>query len=124
MYVEPDCNIPTAESLVRQCLYGQQTYKRMFGKTVNNAWLPDVFGNSWILPQILKKSGVDYFVSNKMSTWNDTNRFPHNNFIWKVLTARLFWLAFRLLTLSPGICRLKFKKIGRLISIRTAAVKL
>lgn len=83
MYVEPDCNVPSAESLIRQCLYGQQTYKRMFGKTVNNAWLPDVFGNSWIMPQILKKSGVDYFVSNKMSTWNDTNRFPHNNFIWK-----------------------------------------
>ncbi len=83
MYVEPDCNIPTAESLVRQCLYGQKTYERMFGKAVNNAWLPDVFGNSWILPQILKKSGVDYFVSNKMSTWNDTNRFPHNNFKWR-----------------------------------------
>ena len=83
MYVEPDCNVPAAESLIRQCLYGQQTYKRMFGKTVNNAWLPDVFGNSWILPQILKKSGVDYFVSNKMSTWNDTNRFPHNNFRWR-----------------------------------------
>lgn len=83
MYVEPDCNVPNAESLIRQCLYGQQTYKRMFGRTVNNAWLPDVFGNSWILPQILKKSGVDYFVSNKMSTWNDTNRFPHNNFIWR-----------------------------------------
>ncbi|MCR5207846.1 MAG: alpha-mannosidase, partial [Eubacterium sp.] len=65
MYVEPDCNIPNAESLIRQCLYGQLTYKRMFGKTVNNAWLPDVFGNSWILPQILKKCGVDYFVSNK-----------------------------------------------------------
>ena len=46
-------------------------------------YYPDVFGNSWILPQILKKSGVDYFVSNKMSTWNDTNRFPHNNFIWR-----------------------------------------
>ncbi len=83
MYVEPDCNVPSAESLIRQCLYGQQTYKKMFGKTVNNAWLPDVFGNSWILPQILRKSGVDYFVSNKMSTWNDTNRFPHNNFKWK-----------------------------------------
>lgn len=83
MYVEPDCNIPNAESLIRQCLYGQLTYRRMFGKTVHNAWLPDVFGNSWILPQILKKSGVDYFVSNKMSTWNDTNRFPHNNFIWR-----------------------------------------
>ena len=83
MYVEPDCNIPSAESLIRQCLYGQYAYKRMFGKFVNNAWLPDVFGNSWIMPQILKKSGVDYFVSNKMSTWNDTNRFPHNNFVWR-----------------------------------------
>lgn len=83
MYVEPDCNIPSAESLIRQCLYGQHYFRRKFGITVNNCWLPDVFGNSWILPQILKKSGVDYFVSNKMSTWNDTNRFPHNNFIWR-----------------------------------------
>ncbi len=83
MYVEPDCNIPSAESLIRQCLYGQDYYKKTFGQRVDSAWLPDVFGNSWILPQILKKSGVDYFVSNKMSTWNDTNRFPHNNFIWK-----------------------------------------
>ena len=83
MYVEPDCNIPAAESLIRQCLYGQLYYREAFGITVDNAWLPDVFGNSWILPQILKKSGVDYFVSNKMSTWNDTNRFPHNNFLWK-----------------------------------------
>ena len=83
MYVEPDCNIPAAESLIRQFLYGQHFFRRAFGKTIDNAWLPDVFGNSWIMPQILKKSGVDYFVSNKMSTWNDTNRFPHNNFIWK-----------------------------------------
>ncbi len=83
MYVEPDCNIPSAESLIRQCLYGQMFYRENFGFDVDNCWLPDVFGNSWILPQILKKSGVDYFVSNKMSTWNDTNRFPHNNFIWR-----------------------------------------
>lgn len=83
MYVEPDCNIPSAESLIRQLLYGQHYFREKFGMTVNNAWLPDVFGNSWIMPQILRKSGVDYFVSNKMSTWNDTNRFPHNNFIWK-----------------------------------------
>lgn len=83
MYIEPDCNIPSAESLIRQCLYGQTYFRNKFGITVDNAWLPDVFGNSWILPQILKKSGVKYFVSNKMSTWNDTNRFPHNNFIWK-----------------------------------------
>jgi len=83
MYVEPDCNLPSAESLIRQCLYGQEVYQRLFGKRVDNAWLPDVFGNSWVLPQILKGCGVDYFVSNKMSTWNDTNRFPHNNFIWR-----------------------------------------
>ncbi len=83
MYVEPDCNVPSCESLIRQCLYGQSYFRAKFGLTVNNCWLPDVFGNSWILPQILKKSGVDYFVSNKMSTWNDTNRFPHNNFIWR-----------------------------------------
>lgn len=83
MYVEPDCNIPSAESLIRQLLYGQHYFRKTFGKTIDNVWLPDVFGNSWILPQIMKKSGVKYFVSNKMSTWNDTNRFPHNNFIWK-----------------------------------------
>ncbi len=83
MYVEPDCNIPQAESLIRQFLYGQHFFRRAFGKTLDNAWLPDVFGNSWIMPQIMKKCGVDYFVSNKMSTWNDTNRFPHNNFIWR-----------------------------------------
>ncbi len=83
MYVEPDCNIPNAESLIRQCLYGQMYYREKFGITVDSCWLPDVFGNSWIMPQILKKSGVKYFLSNKMSTWNDTNRFPHNNFIWK-----------------------------------------
>lgn len=83
MYVEPDCNIPCAESLIRQCLYGKNYFREKFGVDVDNCWLPDVFGNSWILPQILKKCGVDYFVSNKMSTWNDTNRFPHNNFIWR-----------------------------------------
>ena len=85
MYVEPDCNIPNAESLIRQCLYGQTFYEEAFGFTVDTCWLPDVFGNSAILPQILKKSGVDYFVSNKMSTWNDTNRFPHNSFRWRGL---------------------------------------
>lgn len=83
MYVEPDCNVPACESLIRQVLYGQTYFREKFGKICDNAWLPDVFGNSWILPQILKKAGIEFFVSNKMSTWNDTNRFPHNNFIWR-----------------------------------------
>lgn len=85
MYVEPDCNLISAESHVRQLLYGKKYFKNTFGIDVNNCWLPDVFGNSAIMPQILKKSGVNYFVSNKMSTWNDTNMFPYNNFIWKGL---------------------------------------
>ena len=85
MYVEADCNLPAAESLARQFLYGQRYFREKFGKVCGNCWLPDVFGTSAILPQILKKSGIRYYVSNKMSTWNDTNRFPHNSFIWRGL---------------------------------------
>ena len=85
MYVESDCNVPAAESLTRQFLYGQRYFRDRFGKACGNCWLPDVFGTSAVLPQILKKSGIRYYVSNKMSTWNDTNRFPHNSFIWRGL---------------------------------------
>ena len=85
MYVEADCNIPSAESLTRQFLYGQRYFRDRFGKICGNCWLPDVFGTSAVLPQILRKSGIRYYVSNKMSTWNDTNRFPHNSFIWRGL---------------------------------------
>ena len=85
MYVESDCNIPSAESLTWQFLYGQRYFREKFGKICGNCWLPDVFGTSAILPQILRKSGIRYYVSNKMSTWNDTNRFPHNSFIWRGL---------------------------------------
>ncbi len=85
LYVEPDCNLISAESYVRQIVYGKQYFIDKFGIEVDNCWLPDVFGNSPIMPQILKKGGIDYFVSNKMSTWNDTNRFPYNNFLWKGL---------------------------------------
>ncbi|MBR3099060.1 MAG: alpha-mannosidase [Clostridia bacterium] len=85
MYVESDCNLPGAESLIRQFLYGQLYFRSRFGRACTNCWLPDVFGNSAVLPQILKKSGIEYFVSNKMSTWNDTNRFPHNSFLWRGL---------------------------------------
>lgn len=85
MYVEPDCNLVNAESLARQIMYGKQYFLKEFGVDVDIAWLPDVFGNSAIMPQILKQGGVNYFVSNKMSTWNDTNTFPHNNFLWRGL---------------------------------------
>ncbi len=82
MYIEPDCNIPSGESFVRQCLVGQRSYREMFGKTTDALWQPDVFGYSAALPQILRKSGVKYFLTTKLS-WNDTNRFPYDTFHWQ-----------------------------------------
>jgi alpha-mannosidase len=83
MYVEADCNLISAESMIRQILYGKQYFLEKFNCNVDNCWLPDVFGNNSIMPQILKLGEIDYFISNKIFTWNDTNLFPHNNFIWK-----------------------------------------
>ena len=81
-YVECDCNLTSGESLVRQLLYGKKFFKEEFGKESKVLFLPDVFGYSAALPQILKKSGVDYFVTSKIS-WNDTNTMPHDTFIWQ-----------------------------------------
>ncbi len=85
MYIEPDCNLISAESFVRQILYAKKYFKQMFDIDVNNAWLPDSFGVNSILPQILKLSGVDYFVTHKLSVWNDTNQFPYTHFKWRGL---------------------------------------
>lgn len=82
MWVEADCNLPSGESLVRQCLLGKNYFRREFGVEIKNLWLPDVFGYSGNLPQILKKSGVDYFLTQKLS-WNRYNKIPHNTFLWK-----------------------------------------
>lgn len=83
-WVESDANIPSGESLVRQALYGQRTYMRLFGKTSRVAWLPNTFGFAWSLPQILRRSGFEFFVTEKMR-WNDTNAWPAklNAFWWE-----------------------------------------
>lgn len=81
MWVEPDLNIPSGESLVRQLLYGQRFYKQEFGKTSAIEWLPDTFGYCASLPQILKLAGVNYFMTSKLN-WNDTNKFPYDLFHW------------------------------------------
>ena len=82
MWVEPDLNIPDGESLVRQLLVGKRWYKQAYGVDVRIGWNPDSFGYTWQLPQIYKKSGVDYFVTQKM-TWNDTNQLPFKLFWWE-----------------------------------------
>jgi alpha-mannosidase len=81
MWVEADCNIPSGESLVRQILYGKGFFKKEFGVENTFLWLPDVFGYNWALPQILKKSGIDTFITTKIS-WSEINRMPHDTFIW------------------------------------------
>ncbi len=81
-WVENDCNVVSGESLVRQCLYGQRFFRDEFGADVRVGWLPDVFGYSWAMPQIYKKSGLDYFMTSKIR-WNDTNRFPYQTFWWQ-----------------------------------------
>lgn len=82
MWVEADCNLCSGESLVRQVLYGKNFFKEEFGVDSKVLWLPDVFGYSAALPQILMKSGVDKFVTSKIG-WNETNRMPYDTFWWK-----------------------------------------
>lgn len=82
MWVEPDLNMPDGESQVRQLLVGKRYFQQKLGADVRIGWNPDSFGYNWQLPQIYKKSGVDYFVTQKMS-WNETNKLPLKLFWWQ-----------------------------------------
>jgi len=82
MWVEADTNVSGAEALVRQVLYGKRFFRQEFGVEIDHLWLPDVFGYSAALPQILKKAGVNYFMTQKIS-WNQVNTFPHHSFFWQ-----------------------------------------
>ncbi|MBD1382271.1 alpha-mannosidase [Metabacillus arenae] len=82
MWLEADCNIPSGESLTRQILLGTKFLRNEFGQECHYLWLPDVFGYSWALPQILKKSGIDTFMTTKIS-WSQYNRMPHDTFYWR-----------------------------------------
>jgi alpha-mannosidase len=82
MWIEPDLNLPGGESLVRQLLVGQREFQKLYGVTARIGWNPDSFGYNWQLPQIYKRSGLDYFVTQKMH-WNDTNVLPFRLFWWQ-----------------------------------------
>lgn len=84
MWVEADCNIPSGESLVRQVVHGRRFFLEELGVETVDMWLPDAFGYSAALPQILAGAGVRYFMTAKMA-WNDTNRLPHSTFWWEGL---------------------------------------
>jgi alpha-mannosidase len=80
-WVEPDGNMPSGESLVRQFLFGKRYFAKKFGIDVKVAWFPDSFGYAWTLPQIMRKAGVEFFLTQKM-LWNDTTVFPYYFFTW------------------------------------------
>ena len=84
MWVEPDINMPCGESLVRQLLYGQRYFQQRFGALHTVCWLPDCFGFSPALPQLLCGAGIENFFTIKV-TWSDTNRFPLDLFWWEGL---------------------------------------
>jgi len=82
MWIEADCNLPSGESLVRQFLHGKNFWKDEYGVDVRNCWIPDVFGYAASMPQILRKSGVDFFLTQKLS-WSKYTVFPHTTFRWR-----------------------------------------
>jgi len=82
MWVEADCNLSSGESLIRQVLFGKNFYLDEFGIETDVLWLPDVFGYSAALPQILRKARVPYFSTIKIN-WSQFNTFPYNTFRWK-----------------------------------------
>lgn len=82
MWVEPDCNLISGESWVRQLLYGKNYFKEKFGCDVKTGWNVDSFGYNWNMPQIYKKCGIDRFVTQKL-WWNDTTIFPYFIFWWQ-----------------------------------------
>ena len=83
-WVEADCNVTSGESLVRQFLYGKRFLRREFGRDTRVFWQPDTFGYAYSLPQILKKAGMDYFVTTKIR-WSQYNQLPHDVFWWEGL---------------------------------------
>ena len=93
MWVEADCNVSGGEALVRQLLEGRKKFQELFGYRGDTLWLPDVFGYSAALPQILSKSGIVNFVTSKIN-WNDTNRFPYDTFWWRGIDGSEIFTAF------------------------------
>ena len=82
MWVEPDLNLPSGESLVRQILYGKRYFMQKFGIDIRVGFNPDTFGYSWTLPQIYRKAGFKYFVTQKLR-WNDTTPWEQDAFWWE-----------------------------------------
>ncbi|MBO4298979.1 MAG: alpha-mannosidase [Clostridia bacterium] len=101
VWVECDCNLTGGEYMVRQFLWGQRFTRRYFGYTADCFWLPDTFGYSYAIPQIMKGCGVDYFLTTKIS-WNDTNRPEMTTFRWQGLDGTSVFTHFNRTHIGPS----------------------
>ncbi len=93
MYVEADMNLVSGESIVRQIMLGKKIAKQYFGVDTHTLWLPDTFGYNSQMPQIMKLCGIDHFMTSKLS-WNEVNKMPYDNFLWKGLDGSLIHTQF------------------------------
>ena len=101
VWVECDCNLTGGEYMVRQFLWGQRFTRRYFGYTADCFWLPDTFGYSYAIPQIMKGCGVNYFLTTKIA-WNDTNAFPLTTFYWQGLDGTSVFTHFNRTHIGPS----------------------
>lgn len=99
MWLEPDTNLVSGESLIRHIVYGKRFMKNEFGVDNKILWLPDVFGFSAALPQIMKKTGITQFYTTKM-IWNDTNVMPYDNFMWEGIDGSQIFTTFNILEMK------------------------
>lgn len=111
-YIEFDANLAGGEAIVRQFLFGQKFLRENFGHTADMHWLPDSFGYSPALPQILKKCGIRYFMTTKLDN-NDTNRFPYETFYWKGIDGTQILTQFNILGCyaDPATVRARLERV-------------
>ncbi|MBR2869627.1 MAG: alpha-mannosidase [Clostridia bacterium] len=111
VWVECDCNITSGEAMVRQFLWGQRFTRKYFDFTSNCFWLPDTFGYSAAIPQIMKGCKVDYFLTTKID-WNDVNRFPYDTFYWKGIDGTTVFTHFNKIPAWPSPADLHYAVTG------------
>lgn len=121
MWVESDTNMPGGEALARQFVAGKQFFLREFGVEPLEVWLPDSFGYSAALPQIVRAAGSRWFLTQKLS-WNDTNVFPHHSFLWEGIDgSRIFTHFPPVADYNAQLSGLELARAERLFSEKGAA---
>ncbi len=105
-WVEPDCNLPSGESIARQFLYGQRYFEKAFGSRARVFWNPDVFGYAGQLPQLMREAGMDRFLTQKLS-WNRFTQPPHHSFFWRGIDGSEVLTHFPPVDTYNGVCTME-----------------